>query len=139
MLSQISYLHLQPGSLPPEMTRAPSRFVVIVDGEVTPEWKKLVSDWIVASGCLYMMAWGCDCSSWDDSVDWANMDKFGESPIPDDEFVFTTWHEDEPLSEVFWFSKSLAYHDSVDIVQTVILDISAASRKDELLSLYKSE
>jgi hypothetical protein len=43
-----------------------------------------------------MMAWGRECSSWDDSVDWANIDKFGDSPIPDDECVVTTWHEDEP-------------------------------------------
>ena len=139
MPSPITYVHLQPGSVAFEMTPIPSRFVVVVTDEVTSEWQKLVSDWMVASGCLYMMAWGHDCSSWDDSVDWANMDKFGENPIPDDGFVITTWHEDEPLSEVFWFSKTLAYHHSVDIVQTVILDISAVSREDELLSLYNSD
>ncbi|WP_426176852.1 DUF7684 family protein [Massilia sp. TWR1-2-2] len=93
---------------------------------------------MVSSGCLYMMAWGRECSSWDDSVDWANIDKFGDSPIPDDEFVVTTWHEDEPLKEVFWFSKTLAVHSSVDIVQTVVLDISVTSREHELLSLYES-
>ena len=83
-----------------------------------------------------MMAWGRECSTWDDSVDWANIDRFGERPIPHDEFVVTSWHEDESLSEVFCFAKTLAKHPSVDLDQTIILDISAASRRDELLSLY---
>jgi hypothetical protein len=138
VLSPITYIHLVPGSDPPAIVARPSRFVVVIEVEVSYEWQKLVSDWIVASGCLYMMAWGHECSSWDDSVDWANIDKFGDSPIPDDEFVVTTWFDDEPLKEVFWFSKTLAEHSSVEIVQTIILEISAASRKDELLSLYES-
>jgi hypothetical protein len=111
---------------------------VVIEVEVSYEWQKLVSDWIVASGCVYMMAWGRECSSWDDSVDWANIDKFGDSPIPEDEFVVTTWFDDEPLEEVFLYSKTLAEHSSINIVRTIILEISAASRKDELLSLYES-
>ena len=98
----------------------------MIEAVVTYAWQKLVSDWIVESGCLYMMAWGSECSTWDDSVDWANIDRFGAGPIP----------ENEPLSEVFWFAKTLAQHPSVDLVQTVILHISAVSKKDELLSLY---
>lgn len=83
-----------------------------------------------------MMAWGPHCGTWGDSVDRANIDRFGSRPIPDDEFVMTTWHENEPLSEVFWFAKRAAMHPSVNLVQTVILHISVVSRKDELLSLY---
>lgn len=138
MLSPITYIHIVPGSDPPAIVAGPSRFVVVIEAEVSYEWQKLVSDWIVASGCLYMMAWGRECSSWDDSVDWANIDKFGNSPIPVEEFVFTTWFDDELLKEVFWFSKTLAKHTFTNIVQTIILDISAASRKDDLLSLYSS-
>ena len=92
---------------------------------------------MVESGCLYMMAWGQECSTWDDSVDWANIDKHDKGEIPEDEFVVTTWHDDEPLEDVFWFSKSVAEHPSVDLARTIILHISTASRKDELLSLYE--
>jgi hypothetical protein len=132
----IIYLHLEPESSLPEIANEPTRMVVIVEAEVSPEWQSLVSDWIVRSGCLYMMAWGIECSSWDDSVDWANINKYGEDPIPDDGFVITTWHSDEPLEEVFWFSKNCAIHPVVDLNQTIILDISTENQRVQLLHAY---
>lgn len=133
-----SYIHLPPDSVPPEIRTGPSKFVVVVEAEVSGDWQQRVSDWIVASGCLYMMAWGRKCSSWDDSVDWANIDQCGARPIPQSEFVVTTWHDDEPLAEVLWFAKTVAKHTCIDLVNTVILDISTASRRDELLRLYEA-
>jgi hypothetical protein len=138
MPSPATYIHLAPGEAPPEIEARPSRFVVVIEAEVSYQWQKLVSDWMVESGCLYMIAWGRECSTWDDSVDWANIDKYGDGPIPDDKFVMTTWHKDTSLSYVFWFSKVVAEHPSVDIVRTIILDISAVSRKYKLLRLYES-
>jgi hypothetical protein len=132
----IIYLQLEPESTLPNMTNEPTRMVVIIEAKVSPVWQGMVSDWIVRSGCLYMMAWGIECSSWDDSVDWANIDKYGEGPIPDDGFVATTWHSDEPLAEVFWFSKNCATHPVVDLNRTMILDISNESRRDQLLHAY---
>ena len=46
---------------------------------------------------------------------------FGE--IPERHFVMTTWHEHEPLEEVFWFAKNSAStaSSSVEIADTVIL------------------
>lgn len=131
-----TYIHLAPDAIPPALKAVPSKFVVVVEAEVSDEWQKQVSDWIVASGCLYMMAWGPACSSWDDSVDWANIDRCGPHPIPASEFVVTTWHDDEPLAEVFWFAKTVAQHADVELAETIILDISTASRRDELLQLY---
>ena len=133
-----TYIYLSPGSACPEIVQCRGRFIVVIEAEVSYAWQKLVSDWMVESGCLYMMAWGRECSTWDDSVDWANIDRFEETPIPEDEFVMTTWHDDESLSEVFCFAKAVAKHPSVDLDQTIILDISAASRKEELLSLYEA-
>lgn len=138
MLQTISYIHLAPDSAPPEIGTGPSKFVVVVEAEVPGEWQKRVSDWIVASGCRYMMAWGRKCSTWDDSVDWANIDQWGACSIPESEFVVTTWHDDEPLAEVFWFAKTVAQHAYIDLVNTVILDISTATRRDELLRLFEA-
>ena len=132
------YLHLAPDADPPAILALPSRFVVVAEVEVSLEWQQRVSDWMVASGCLYMMAWGCGCSTWDDSVDWANIDRRKCDPIPDNELVMTTWHDDESLIDVFEFSKTVAEHSCVDIVRTVILDISTRSRKEELVNLYLS-
>lgn len=136
MSDSIIYLHLNPESVLPEIAEAPTRTVVIVGVDVSPEWQALVSAWIIRSGCLYMMAWGIGCSSWDDSVDWANIDKYGDDPIPDDGFVATTWHTDEPLAEVFWFSKNCATHPVVDLERTMILDISTEDRGNQLLQAY---
>lgn len=136
MADAIIYLHLAPESALPEIADEPTRMVVVIDAHVSPAWQGLVSDWIVRSGCLYMMAWGIDCSSWDDSVDWANIDKYGDAPIPDEGFVATTWHFDEPLAEVFWFSKNCARHPVIDLRRTMILDISAVSRRGQLLQTY---
>lgn len=138
MSDPITYIQLIPESAPPALAVGPARFVIVVNTEVIYDWQKPVSDWVVGSGSLYMMAWGPGCSSWDDSFDWANLDQFWDDPIPDDQFIVTTWHDDEPLEEVFWFSKTLAQHHTVKLVETVILDISTANRKDELLGLYES-
>ena len=84
--------------------------MVILEGDYGADWQDEVSRWLVDSGCLYMMAWGPRCSSWDDSVDWANIGSFGDEEIPDAAFVMTTWHDDEPLDEVFWFAGILRSH-----------------------------
>ena len=110
--------------------------VVVVEAEVSPDWQSIVSNWIVGSGCLYMMAWGVECSSWDDSVDIANLEEFKFGEIPEDRFVMTTWHADEPLAEVFWFSKNNAFHPTVELQRTVLLHISAENREHELLAAY---
>jgi hypothetical protein len=133
-----TYIHLAPDSIPPALRAVPSKFVVVVEAEVSCEWQKRVSDWIVTSGCLYMMAWGRECSTWDDSVDWANIDLYGTLPIPESQFVITTWHNDEPLAEVFWFAKRVAQHACFFLAKTGVLDISTASRQNELLHLYEA-
>ena len=65
----------------------PFKAIVVIEDRPTPEWETQASKWLVDSGCLYMMAWGEDCSSWDDSVDWANLETFDFGDIPDDEDV----------------------------------------------------
>lgn len=83
-----------------------------------------------------MMAWGNECSSWDDSVDIANLEEFNFDEIPEAKFVMTTWHEKVPLKEVFWFAKHNAFHPTVDLENTLILDISSANREKQFLVEY---
>ena len=137
MPDSIAYLHLEPGTVPGSINLKPFKAVVVVEADVLPKWQSLVSDWLVQSGCLYMMAWGQNCSSWDDSVDLSNLKQFGYADIPDDQFVMTTWHPDEPLTEVFWFSKHTASHPTVDLDQTLLLHISPKSREHDLLQSYE--
>ena len=131
------YFHIQPGAALPNIRYlAPFRAVVIVEGEVSVEWRTDVSDWLVHSGCLYMMAWGQDCSLWDDSVDWANMDHFPFEAIPEDRFVVTTWHDGDPLDEVFHFCKHLAIHPAVELPQAILLHIAPNGNADPMLRAY---
>ena len=133
----MEYLQIVPESKLPDISKLnPFRAVVVIDESVSPEWQKNVSSWLVKSGCLYMMAWGKDCSSWDDSVDLANLEAFDYKDIPEDKFVMTTWHEDEPLKEVFWFSKNNAFHPEVELPNTLLLHIAQKNREQEMLSEY---
>jgi len=107
----------------------------VIEEKVTDDWREQVSRWLVASGCLYMMARGDECSRWDDSVDYANLEAFDYGDIPDERFVMTTWHERQSLAEVFWFAAHCAYHPTIELA-TVILDIAAAPREAEIRTLY---
>ena len=101
----------------------PFKAVLVLEQAVAQDWQDQVSEWLVRSGCLYMMAWGEECSSWDDSVDWANITVTGLDDIPDDQFVMTTWHDDEPLAETFWFAGWTAHHPTVSLEDVIIIHI----------------
>jgi hypothetical protein len=133
------YIHLPAGAEPPTIASQPCRIVVIIEQDVTIEWQAQVSKWIVDTGCLYMMAWGKNCSSWDDSVDYANLEDHNFGEIPEDKFVMTTWHENEPLEEVFWYCRYVAHDPTIELLNVFILHISAQPKEAELLSRYWTE
>lgn len=131
------YFHVCPGGRLPELGHlAPFRSVVIIEEMVTSEWRAEASEWLVRSGCHYMMAWGQDCSLWDDSVDCANMDMFAPQDIPEDRFVVTTWHDHLPLGEAFYFCKQLAIHPVVELPQVILLHIACKENEAQLIEAY---
>jgi hypothetical protein len=133
------YLHLKPGDDPPPVADiAPFKAVIIIEDDVTIQWRDRVSDWLVQSGCLYMMAWGRDCSIWDDSVDWASLEMHNYEEIPDENLVITTWHDQDTLEDVFLFSAHTAQHPVKDLGNTLIVDIGPNAREASILSLYET-
>ena len=137
MTQSVHYVHLRAGTEPPQQAwSAPFRAVVIAEGEVSPEWRTKVSAWLVNSGCLYMSAWGTDCSAWDTSVDIANIEACGYGEIPEDKFVMTTWHENESLAEAFWFAKNNAHHPTLNLQNTVLVHVAHSERRNELLASF---
>ena len=130
------YIHLVPGSLPPALQNQPTRTLVVLDQLVDPEWQHSVSRWLLQTGCLYMLAWGAGCSSWDDSVDLANLEIFDYGEIPEGSDALTTWHADEPLAECLWFVKNSAVHPTVELERTVIVHIGQVARQGTLLAAY---
>ena len=132
------YIHLRPGSVTPKLDdKTPFAAVVAISSEVSNDWRNEVSDWLVESGCRYMLAWGLDCSLWDDSVDLANLEKYEYMSVPDDKSVMTTWHENESLDSVFWFAKTSAVHGSFELTRLIILDICAETREETIIERYE--
>lgn len=139
MTSVPAYVLLAPETAPPEISAFdPFRAIVIIERPVSPAWQARISDWLVRSGCLYMMAWGENCSAWDDSVDIANLEQFDFGDIPKDRDVMTTWHTEQSLDEVFFFAKSHASHPVIDLQQTVLIHISTVCKELEFLQTYAS-
>jgi hypothetical protein len=138
MTTAVRYLQLAPeeSNLPDLNGMRPFRAVVLVRETVTNDWRNRVSDWLVAAGCLYVLAWGKDCSVWDDSVDWANIDAFDSKPIPPEHFVMTTWHEDETIEEVFWSATHCAEHPTVALQSDLILDIASANHEVDTIHAW---
>ena len=130
------YLHLLPDEAPPKMTGEAFRAVIVADVPVGQDWRKRVAEWLVESGCLYVVAWGVECENWHDTVDWASLEAFDHGDIPDDKIVMTTWHADEPLSEALWFSGHCASHPDVELGGTLIVHIANQGREAEMLVAY---
>lgn len=135
----VEYIHLPSGSEPPQSDFQHRRAIVIIEQDVEEVWQDQISDWIAASGCLCMMAWGRDCSSWDDSVDHANLSQFDYGAIPEDRFIMTTWHDDETLSEVFFYNQICAFHPTIELALVTILHISEFDQREIILATYRRE
>jgi hypothetical protein len=133
------YLHLKPGGALPRLDGvAPFKAVVVVDCDVTPEWQAQVSDWLVRNGCRYMMAWGKKCGDWDSSIDEASLAVFDSGETRSDDFVMTTWHENESLQETFEFSERYAMHPSLALERIYLIHIAPESRATELLNTFRA-
>ena len=84
-----------------------------------------------------MMAWGIDCSLWDDSVDVASLEAHNWEDIPDGQWVMTTWHEDDPLSDVFWNANLSNFHPpDTSFDHLLILDITDETRERKMRDLF---
>lgn len=136
-MTRLTYLQLPPGVTPPDVSAlSPFRTVLIAEAEASPEWQATVSQWLVRAGCLYTMAWGASGSSWDTAVDLANIEQFDYKEIPEDALVMTTWHDNEPLEEVFWFSKNNGFHPTVELTNTLLLHIAYRYDEQAMLATY---
>jgi hypothetical protein len=77
--------------------------VVICDETVTPAEQWGLSQQIVRSGCRYVCAAGHECGTWDDSVDWADLEQHGFRLLEPEELIMTAWHARESPHEIVDF------------------------------------
>ena len=135
----VRYFHLRPNSPLPDISKfTPFKVVLILEEDVETDWQSTVSEGLVDMGCLYMMAWGIGCSSWEDSVDITHLAKYDFQDVPNEKFIMTTAHEGERLNDVFWYSKNCAMHPHVRLDITIIIHIADRGRAEALLAEYKN-
>ena len=133
------YVRVAPGEQLPDISAfAPFKAVVVLEADYSEGWQTEVSRWLVASGCRCMMAWGPNCSDWDTSVDWADIEARNYEE-DDSKFVMTTWHDDQTLEDVFWQVQFIANfsYDDVELTDAVIVHISGDGREAEFLELFE--
>ena len=133
----LRYRHLGSDDSPQSINAEPFRTILVAEMSVDEPRRNEVPQWLVKCGCLYFIAWGIDCEAWHDAVDWAVLEKFGYGEIPDDQFVMTTWHDKEPLSEAMWFAGNCAEHPDVELSDTVILHAAAVAQESMILRVYR--
>ncbi len=114
------------------------RCLVLIDRAVSPDERERASRKLVESGCLYMMAWGLDCSLWDDAVDQAVLEAFEFREVPDQQFVMTTWHENESLEEVIRFAKfdAILSYANKPLRKLLVLDLGIKDREALIREMY---
>jgi len=89
-------------------------FVALIvnnDAQISSSDQHAISLALVRFGCRYAVCMGHDCSSWDDSVDYANIVLNPEQAS--EKFVMTTWHDDDTVDEIAnFFLNCTAYADN---------------------------
>lgn len=134
---QLKYIRLQPDDVLPELDDAsPFKVILIIDGETSQPWQWEVARWLVRTNCRCLMVWGLECESWEEAIEDAHLEVFDFEEVPEDQIIVTTSHEDEELSEVFWYCRHRARHPAHELPHTVILHVSHEIKKAELEQLY---
>lgn len=113
--------------------------LLLIEREVSNDYRNAVSAALVKAGCLYSLAWGFDCSVWDDAVDWAFLEHYEYDKYPEDKFVMTTWHDDESLEEIVNFAKHCTEYSDVKLDDILVLDFVKHERRDFIEKLYFSK
>ena len=79
---------------------------------VTGQWQQHVSQWLIDTGCLYVLAWkgGLDVHGWEESLSEANKKAVARGKIVTSHTVVTTCYEYVALGEVIKFAEYEAVH-----------------------------
>ncbi len=101
-----------------------SEYVCILfvnDIEVLPDEQKSISSTLIKTGCKYAVCAGHECSSWDDSIEIASMERYPNFEVPDDQHIMATWHENESVDDIVWFGLNLTNFDTHEFKHYLIL------------------
>ena len=135
----IKYLHLNPDATLPALDGLPVfKAIVLVEAESSQLWQWEVCRWLVAAGCRYLQAGGKELESGEEAFEVAWLERFDYEDIPEDQAVLATSHEDEELSEVFWFARHRTHHPAHALQSVLILHIADEARQEELVQMLEN-
>lgn len=80
-----------------------------------------ISDGLVLLNCRCAVCAGYNCSSWDDSIDWAYLSTDEDYNPPDETFIMTTWHDREPIEDIIWYGLNNTNFDDIVFNKYLIL------------------
>lgn len=103
----------------------------INDTTITAEEQELLSDQIVAGGCRYAVCAGYKCSTWDDSIDVADLRR-NDWKVRDDNFVMTSWHENETLEDIVSFFLNDTSFDYFTATNMLVLVLGNSKMLEEI-------
>lgn len=130
-----------PYGLPAAPCDAPFAALVSVhDAHVSADDQARLSADLVRLGCRYAVCRGHDCSSWDDSIDFAYLETDANFDPPDETFVMTTWHVDDALSEVARYLVRLASYEGFVPERFLIVCVGGSTGEfDEVCAAVSAE
>lgn len=85
----------------------------------------LLSDMIINANCKFACAAGHNCSSWDDSIDWAVIASKPDFSPQGNDLVMTTWHEADSTSEPISFALNCTNSDEHDFKKYLVLVVGS--------------
>lgn len=111
-----------------DLPETPYVLVIAIHSQnVEKEWRYTCCDWIVKSKqCYWALAWGYDCSLWDDALDCSYLEFCNYELLDDEDYqLMTSWHENETLEDLIEFAETVSMNTlpEQNIYQIVILNI----------------
>jgi hypothetical protein len=96
--------------------------LVIAAPDITFAERKQLSEVLVAQGCRYAVCTGSGAGAWDDAIDFAAVNAELDGQRSSQRLIMTSWHENQPLSEVaeFFFNHT-AFDDFVPTRRIALL------------------
>ncbi len=94
---------------------------------------------LLKANCKYIVVGGKNCEKWHDYADEIHISLYSDFQVPDSEHVMTTWHDNEPLEEVIWFTLNNTNFDSYEFNKFLFIQIDTKFSQDEIQKIIDKQ
>ena len=99
-------------SMPVDIEHSIAHFACLIACDARSYSTEAISQFVeklLNLGCVYFCTWGPDCQRVHDIIDEIAAYPETTFSMPDDPVIMTSWHDDEPLAEAFYFFCNCAW------------------------------